>query len=48
MSIDDPLRVLRTDDPPVQPDPAFAAALRVRCPDHAMVIEGLIPFPNGY
>ena len=30
MSIDDPLRVLRTDDPPVQPDPAFAAALRAR------------------
>ncbi|MDS4019260.1 MAG: GIY-YIG nuclease family protein [Candidatus Competibacter sp.] len=27
---------------------AFAAALRVRCPDHAMAIEELIPFPNGY
>ena len=30
MTADDPLRVLHADDPPVQPDPAFAAALRAR------------------
>ncbi len=30
MTADDPLRVLHADDPPVQPDPAFAAALRGR------------------
>ena len=30
MTADDPLRVLHADDPPVQPDPAFSAALRAR------------------
>ena len=40
MSIDDPLRVLRTDDPPVQPDPAFAAALRAR-------LRAALSLPHG-
>ena len=40
MSTDDPLRVLRTDDPPVQPDPAFAAALRAR-------LRAALSLPHG-
>jgi hypothetical protein len=40
MTTDDPLRVLRTDDPPVQPDPAFAAALRAR-------LRAALSLPHG-
>jgi uncharacterized glyoxalase superfamily protein PhnB len=36
----DPLQVLNAEDPPVQPDPAFAARLRAR-------LESAVSFPPG-
>ena len=40
MTTRDPLRVLHADDPPVQPDPAFTAALRTR-------LESALSLPAG-
>lgn len=40
MTTRDPLRVLHADDPPVQPDPAFTAALRAR-------LESALSLPAG-